>query len=141
MPTPTRSEIPTPDPGIRPLERVLCVEDERDIREVIRLSLEKVGGLTICLCASGSEAMEKAEGFQPDLIMLDVMMPEMDGPTTLAALRSKEAFTSTPVIFMTAKVQKQEVERYRSLGAVEVIAKPFQPMKLAEQLRSIWAAL
>jgi two-component system, OmpR family, response regulator len=141
MSTTTLSETPATPPSAKPLERVLCVEDECDIRKVISLSLEKVGGLTICLCSSGGEALQKVEDFAPDLILLDVMMPEMDGPTTLAALRKMEAHASTPIIFMTAKVQKQEVARYMELGAVDVIAKPFKPMQLAEQLRGIWAGL
>jgi CheY-like chemotaxis protein len=76
----------------------------------------------------------------PDLLLLDVMMPGLDGPSTLAALRMIEATAATPVIFMTAKVQAGEIAYYRSLGALDVIPKPFDPMELSEQIRRIWAA-
>lgn len=139
MPTPALPEYHGAGVEQRPLQRILCVEDELDIRKVVRLSLERVGGFTVCLCASGSEALMEAPAFGPDLILLDVMMPEMDGPTTLAALRRVDGLANTPVIFMTAKAQTHEVKRYRALGAVDVIAKPFQPMKLPDQLLAIWA--
>jgi CheY-like chemotaxis protein len=120
------------------LQRVLYAEDEPDIREIAGIALELVGGLTLCSCASGRAALAEAERFRPDLILLDVMMPEMDGPATLAALRRIPALATTPVIFMTAKAQASEVARYRALGALDVIAKPFQPLLLADQLRAIW---
>lgn len=122
----------------RPLQRILYVDDDGDIRAVAKLALELVGGFTLCLCGSGQEALAEAEKFQPDLILLDVMMPAMDGPATLAALRRIDAIAATPVVFMTAKAQPGEVKLYRELGAVDVIAKPFQAMQLAEQLRKIW---
>src|ERR1700745_1505683 len=110
----------------RTLTRIMYIDDEPDIRKVAKISLELVGGFTLCLCDSGREALGKAESFEPDLIVLDVMMPEMDGPTTLAALRESEAISSTPIIFMTAKAQAVEIERYRNLGAVGIFTKPFQ---------------
>ena len=122
----------------RPLQRILYVEDEPDIREVAALSLQAVGGFTVCLCGSGREALEQAEEFAPDLILLDVMMPEMDGPATLAALRRIDALSMIPVVFMTAKAQGSEVERYRSLGAAGVIAKPFEALELPDRLSAIW---
>lgn len=120
------------------LQRILYVEDEPDIQAVAKLALEMVGGFTVKVCSSGAEAVRDAAGFQPDMILLDVMMPEMDGPTTLQALRAQPELSETPVAFMTAKVQTAEVEHYKSLGARDVIAKPFDPMKLADQVRSIW---
>lgn len=122
------------------LQRILYVEDEADIRQVAQLALEAVGGFTVKLCASGEEAINEAAAFAPDMILLDVMMPGMDGPSTLAALREQPALATVPVAFMTAKVQPSEVEHYRSLGARDVIAKPFDPMTLAEQVRTVWEA-
>lgn len=121
------------------LDRVLVIEDEADIRTVARLALEAVGGFTVETCASGSEGCERAQTFLPDIILLDVMMPEMDGPATLHALRQHAALAAVPVVFMTAKVQPQEVAHYRSLGAIDVIAKPFDPMTLAATVRRIWS--
>ena len=120
------------------LERILYVEDDPDIRSVAKLALEAVGGFAIEDCSSGREALEKAEDFAPQLMILDVMMPDMDGPTTLAKLRDLPATADVPAIFMTAKVQRQEVEDYKALGAIDVIAKPFDPMTLAEQVTRIW---
>jgi len=119
-------------------ERVLYVEDDPDIRAVAQIALEIVGGLELCMCSSGTEALQAAENFRPDLLLLDVMMPGMDGPTTLAHLRQLAQTASTPVIFMTAKVQASEIDFYRSLGALGVIAKPFDPMSLAAQVRQLW---
>ncbi|MFO8003474.1 response regulator [Thioalkalivibrio sp.] len=120
------------------LKRILYVEDEPDIQAVAELALETVGGFTVKTCASGEEAVGHAEGFAPDLILLDVMMPGMDGPTTLEALRGIPALAEVPVAFMTAKVQPSEIEHYKSLGARDVIAKPFDPMTLSDQVRRIW---
>lgn len=120
------------------LSRILYVEDEPDIQQVARLALEAVGGFEVEICGSGSEAVEKVPGFKPDLILLDVMMPEMDGPTTLQALRDMPVAADIPVIFMTAKVQPNEVAQYRELGALDVIAKPFDPMTLSDSVREIW---
>jgi len=122
----------------RTLERIMYVDDELDIRKVAKISLELVGKFELCLCGSGREAITRAEQFKPDLILLDVMMPEMDGPTTLAALREIKAFASTPVVFVTAKAQPAEIRRYREIGAVDVFTKPFQPMQLPNQLRDLW---
>ena len=120
------------------LNRVLYVEDEPDIQAVARIALEAVGGLTVRIWSSGEEALAVAEDFAPDMILLDVMMPGMDGPSTLTALRRHPALAPTPVAFMTAKVQPQEVEQFKSLGALDVIAKPFDPMELANQVRALW---
>lgn len=120
------------------LKRILYVDDEPDIRAVAQMALETVGGFTVLLCASGAEALARAVEFAPDLILLDVMMPEMDGPATLAALRKVPALAATPVVFFTAKVQTSEVEELKSLGALEIVAKPFKPMQLPQTLRDIW---
>ncbi len=122
----------------RKLKTILYVEDEPDIRTVARLALETVGGYTLMVCEGGDEAVRDGPAFNPDLILLDVMMPGMDGPSTLSALRGQASLKDTPVIFMTAKVQPSEIQRYRDLGAIDVIAKPFDPMTLADQVRGIW---
>ena len=120
------------------LHRVLYVEDEPDIQAVARLALEMVGGLTVQICSSGEDALREAPRFEPQLILMDVMMPGMDGPGTLRALRERSLLDDVPVVFMTAKVQPREVAHYKALGALGVIAKPFDPMTLAEQVRELW---
>ncbi len=121
------------------LQRVMYVEDEPDIQAVAKLALEMVGGFTVKIFSSGEEALKQAVAFAPDMILLDVMMPGMDGPSTLKALRELAPLADIPVVFMTARVQPQEVAHYMSLGALGVIAKPFDPMNLANQVRAIWA--
>lgn len=123
------------------LKRVLFVEDDPDIQTVARMALEAVGGFTVMACSSGAEALEQAAGFAPDLILLDVMMPGMDGLETLEALRRLPSVSGVPVVFMTAKVQAQEVSRYRDAGAADIIAKPFDPMTLSTTVRTIWSRL
>lgn len=120
------------------LTRVLYVEDEPDIQMVARLALEALGGFTVEICSSGNEALQRAPEFNPQLILLDVMMPGMDGPATFKMLRGVPQFVGTPVVFMTAKVQASEVAGYKELGAVDVIPKPFDPMTLAGQVQAIW---
>lgn len=123
------------------LSKILYVEDEPDIQAVTKLALEEIGGFTLEVCGNGDEALAKAVEFAPDLLLLDVMMPGMDGPTTLKALREIPELSATPAIFMTAKVQPHEVEEYKALGAIDVIAKPFDPMTLSDNLRNIWNRL
>lgn len=123
------------------LSKILYVEDEPDIQAVTKLALEEIGGFNLEVCGNGDEALAKAVKFAPDLLLLDVMMPGMDGPTTLKALRELPELANTPAIFMTAKVQPHEVEEYKALGAIDVIAKPFDPMTLSENLRNIWNRL
>ena len=121
-----------------PLERILLVDDEADIRQIARLALEAVGGFRVRECASGLAAPKAIEEFAPQLILMDMMMPGQDGVETLKALRAAGATSRIPVVFMTAKVQPQEVSAFRSLGALDVIAKPFDPMTLAQTVRKIW---
>ncbi|MBL1179038.1 response regulator [Pantanalinema sp. GBBB05] len=120
------------------LDRILFVEDDPDIQSIARLSLVAVGKFTVEICGSGAAALEKAPQFIPDLILLDVMMPGMDGPGTLMALRQMPETANIPVIFMTAKVQTHEVAYYKELGALDVIAKPFEPMTLPTTIRTLW---
>lgn len=121
------------------LRKILYVEDEPDIREVARIALQMVGGFEVMICASGEECLEAAPAFEPDMIILDVMMPGMDGPDTLQKLRSMPELADTPVIFMTAKVQSHELEAYHRVGVRAVIAKPFDPMTLSDRLRDLWS--
>ena len=122
------------------LEKVMLVEDDSDIRTVAGMALERVGGLKILACESGAQALEMVAGFAPQLVLLDVMMPGMNGPEVLQALRQRADTAAIPVIFLTAKVQEGEIAKLRALGALDVIAKPFDPMTLAATVRSLWAA-
>ena len=117
------------------IRKVMLVDDEVDIRTIGEMALESVGKWEVVAAGSGEEALELAARERPDVILLDVMMPRMDGPTTFARLREQADTAMTPVIFMTAKVQKQEVARYLDLGASGVIAKPFDPMTLPDEIR------
>lgn len=123
---------------MKELNRILHVDDEGDIREIGKLALEAVGGFTVESCASGKEALQRGPSFAPDLFLLDVMMPGMDGPATLRALREIPSLKDTPAVFMTAKAQPSEIESFKTMGAVDVIIKPFDPMGLAQQLSDIW---
>ena len=116
--------------------RILHVDDEADIREIVELSLGLDPQFEVRACASGNEAVAKAMEWNPRLILLDVMMPDMDGPATLAKLRENPKTSTIPVIFMTARAQMREIERFIGLGAQAVIAKPFDPMTLAGQVQS-----
>ena len=120
------------------LQKILYAEDEPDIQQVAEIALEMVGGFTLKTCSDGNEALSEAVAFAPDLFLFDVMMPGMDGPTTLKKLRLEPSLADIPVIFMTAKVQPDEVAELKALGAIEVIAKPFDPMELANQIKAIW---
>ncbi|MCB1908012.1 MAG: response regulator [Rhodocyclaceae bacterium] len=126
---------------MKPLRRILYVEDDADIRMVACLALESIGGFEVSACASGEEALDVADDFAPDMILLDVMMPGMDGPSTLRALRGLPGFADTPVAFMTAKVQPEELAEYGALGSCDAIAKPFDPMLLADQVRALWESV
>ena len=123
-----------------PLLRILQVEDEPDIREITAISLDADPNIELRHTSSGVEALEVlADGAMPDVILLDVVMPEIDGPSTLARIRTLPGHGSTPVIFMTARTQPQEKARYIALGAIGVISKPFDPMTLGQQIRYMLA--
>jgi len=115
--------------------RILHVDDEPDIREVVELCLGLDPAFVVRGCGCGSDALAIAAEWSPDLILCDVMMPDMDGPTMLAGLRECLRTAGIPVVFMTARAQKRELEQFKSLGAVGVLAKPFDPMTLGDAVR------
>ncbi len=118
---------------------VLMIDDEEDLRKIGRLALEAVGGHRVTLAASGAEGLASARAERPDLVILDMMMPGMDGLHVLAEIRKEPALASVPVVFMTARVQGHEVQEYLLAGAVGVIEKPFDPMKLAADMERMAA--
>jgi CheY-like chemotaxis protein len=123
------------------LREILYVDDEPDIREIVQMALGLMPALSVSTADSGMRALQSMQESKPDLVLLDVMMPNMDGPTTLQQMRSQPELQAIPVIFMTAKAMPQEVARFRALGAAAVIAKPFDPMLLAEHVVAIWEGL
>ena len=120
------------------LRRVMYVEDDADIRMILEFSLANVGGYEVLGCPGGRAALAQAAAFRPDLVLLDVMMPDMSGPETLAALRELPEMKGVPVVFITAKAMPEEVERLLDYGATGVIVKPFDPMTLAQDIRPYW---
>jgi CheY-like chemotaxis protein len=123
------------------LRTVLYVDDEPDIREIVELALGLVEGLNVEVCESGERALQRLPDITPDLVLLDVMMPGTDGPMTLQRMRADPRFANIPVVFVTAKAMPAEVARFRELGAVAVIAKPFDPLQLGQQIVAIWEGL
>ena len=120
------------------MKRILLVEDDPDIQLVTSLALGSFGRFAVKVCGSAREALERAPAFKPDVILLDVVMPGVDGMQALRAFRRLPAFANVPIIFMTARVQPHEVGRYRDAGSAAVIAKPFDPTMLADTVRAIW---
>lgn len=118
------------------LIKLMYVEDDPDIRAIAELALEDEG-FELTLCSSGEEALEVALKLKPDLIILDVMMPGLDGPATLIKLREFSHLKETPTIFMTARIQPAEILEYKAMGALDVIGKPFDVMTLADQIHHI----
>jgi CheY-like chemotaxis protein len=119
------------------IAKIMIVDDDEDIRLVGELAARRIGKWDVVVAATGEEALERARSEQPDVILLDVMMPTVDGPATLAMLREESDTARIPVIFLTAKAQKHEVERYMALGATGVIVKPFDVITLPDQIRRI----
>ena len=124
-----------------PLRTVLYVDDEPDIREIVEMSLNLVQGLNVHTRPSGQRALDDIEAIAPDLLLIDVMMPGLDGPATVARLREQPRWAELPFVFMTAKAMPQEVARFKEIGAVDVIAKPFDPMELGSRVIRIWERL
>jgi diguanylate cyclase (GGDEF)-like protein len=130
------------DPAVKqkPLKTLLYVDDDSDIREIVQMSLSLDGQLHVITSDGGERALLKMRMEHPDLVILDVMMPGMDGPTLLKRMRTDPGLAHTPVIFMTAKASAEETARFRELSAIGVIAKPFDPMTLAGQVKALWEA-
>jgi two-component system, OmpR family, response regulator len=125
----------------RPLNRICYVEDDEDIQRIVRMSLERVGKMTVALVTDPTQAIATIAEFRPDLVMLDWMMPVMDGPTLFRQLKLRPETAALPVVFITARASPRDLEELRALGAAGTISKPFSPKDLPEQLRAIWAAL
>jgi CheY-like chemotaxis protein len=123
------------------LTRIACVEDEQDIQVVLRIALETIGGYEPVMYSSGAEALHDIASHPPDLILLDVMMPGMDGREVLVRLKHDEASAGIPVVFLTAKAREFEIAEYIAAGAVAVITKPFDPVTLAARVEAIWGTL
>lgn len=120
------------------LSKILFVDDDDDLRTIALFALEAIGHFEVVACASGKDALTRVGDFMPQLLLLDVMMPDMDGPSVLVQLRTLASTARTPVIFMTGKDQPDEIERLLALGAMDVIAKPFDPLGLADTIRAAW---
>ncbi|RVV98562.1 response regulator [Mesobaculum littorinae] len=120
------------------LSRILHVDDDDDIREVVSVALQMVGGFDLVQCASGREALDKVVEAKPDLILLDVMMPGMDGPETARALKANPETADIPIVFVTARGNDQSRGELLEAGGVDVIGKPFDPMTLSDQVRAVW---
>lgn len=123
-----------------PLRRILLVEDDPDVMAVVRFSLERLGGYTVRVCESPRRAVDAALSFEPDLVLMDVMMPDMDGMAVLAAMRREEALTRIPVVFLTALPPQECRELLDLPGVAARITKPFNPMELSRDLERIWAS-
>ena len=118
-------------------ERILVCDDDDDVRAIVEMALAAVGGFSVTPSSSGHAALELFSLVKPDLVILDVMMPEMDGPTTLARLRALPGGDAVPVVFLSAKTQRSEVERLRAYSVLDVLEKPFDPMALPQLVRSL----
>jgi two-component system, OmpR family, response regulator len=126
-------------PGRGELSHVLCVEDDPHLRQLLELALQTIGGLQVTLCEHGEQVLSAVRDSQPDLLLLDVHLPGMQGPEILQRLRAEPAIPSIPVIYMTGTLDPNELDRLRGPGVLDVISKPFEPLGLAARLRTIWA--
>ena len=125
----------------KPLERICYVEDDEDIQRIVRMSLERVGKMKVEIVGDPLVAIDAIVGFKPDLVMLDWMMPGMDGPTLFRQMKEDPQTKDLPVVFMTAKATPTELAELRALGALGAVSKPFSPKDLPEQLRALWSTL
>ena len=123
---------------VESLQKILLVEDEPDIQMIAKVSLETLGGYEIRIGNNGQEALDILKDYTPDLIILDVMMPVMDGPATFAEIQNQFGKDAIPMVFMTAKVMADEIKNLKQLGAADVINKPFDPMTLSSVVGNIW---
>lgn len=124
--------------GADALQRVMCVEDDEDIRYILEFSLRQIGGYEVCALASGAAALAMAGQFRPQLVLLDVMMPGLTGPQTLQHLQQIPDMAGVPVVFLTAKAMPDQLEDLLGQGATGVIVKPFDPVRLPVDIRMYW---
>lgn len=125
----------------RPLQRVCYVEDDEDIQRIVRMSLERIGKMSVQVVSDPLTAIDVIKAYKPELVMLDWMMPGMDGPTLYRKMKEVPEVCDLPVVFITAKASQKELDELRGLGAAGTISKPFSPKDLPEQLKSIWKDL
>jgi CheY-like chemotaxis protein len=125
----------------QPLNRICYVEDDEDIQRIVRMSLEKIGKMTVEIVGDPLVAIERMSAFKPELVMLDWMMPGLDGPALFRKMREVPATRDLPVVFITAKASQRELDELKTLGAIGTISKPFSPKDLPDQLRALWATL
>lgn len=125
----------------RPLSKVCYVEDDEDIQRIVRMSLERIGKMSVEIVSDPNTAIEAIKRFGPDLVLLDWMMPGMDGPTLFGQMKQLDEMASLPVVFITAKASQPELDELTAMGAAGAISKPFSPKDLPEQLRAIWSKL
>jgi DNA-binding response OmpR family regulator len=120
------------------LQRILIADDEPDILEISRIALETVGGFEVSVCSSGAKLLERLSEFKPDLVIVDVLMPDMTGPEVFEEIRRRPEFDEVPVIYLTGVIQVEELEGLRKTGVADVILKPFDPMTLADRINGVW---
>jgi two-component system OmpR family response regulator len=120
------------------LQRILCVDDEPEMRSAIRLALERIGHFDVLIGASGAEALDAGPAFRPDLMIFDVVMPVMDGPAVLAEARRLPDLAMVPAIFLTGKERRHEIAAFQAMGVIGVITKPFDIKGLAGEVRNLW---
>ena len=125
----------------RPLQRICYVEDDEDIQRIVRMSLERVGKMTVEVVTDSLKAIEVIMAFKPDLVMLDWMMPVLDGPALFKQMKLRPETSALPVVFITARASQRDLDELKELGAAGTISKPFSPRDLPDQLRAIWAKL
>jgi len=125
----------------RALNRICYVEDDEDIQRIVRMSLERIGKMTVEVVGDPTKAIDAIKAFKPDMVMLDWMMPVMDGPTLLRHIKARPDISDLPVVFITAKAAQRDLDELIALGAVGTISKPFSPKDLPDQLRAIWTKL
>ncbi len=118
--------------------RILLIEDDPDIQQMVKLSLKFQGGHEVLVASGGKEGLQKAAAERPDLILLDVMMPEMDGYETCKRLKADEQTAAIPVVFLSARAQQSEIQKGKELGAIDYLVKPFDPLKLGQQLEALY---
>jgi two-component system, OmpR family, response regulator len=125
----------------QPLQKICYVEDDEDIQRIVRMSLERIGKMTVEVVTDSMKAIDVMVAFKPDMVMLDWMMPGMDGPTLFRKMLQDPQVSALPVVFITAKATQRDTDELLRLGAAGVLSKPFSPKDLPDQLRAIWAKL